>query len=95
MYRYPNVYTDLSTITWIIPEDAFYAYLKGLIENGLGKRIMYGSDQMEWPEAIGIGIARILSANFLTDNQKRELLYNNAAEFLRLSEEEIENHHNN
>ncbi|MCB9352779.1 MAG: amidohydrolase [Lewinellaceae bacterium] len=92
LYRFPNVYADLSTITWIIPEQAFYTYLKGLVDNGLGKRLMYGSDQMEWPEAIGIGIERIRAADFLTEEQKRDIFYNNAARFLRLSKEEMTRH---
>ena len=93
MYRYPNVYADFSTIVWLAPEETVYKYLKGLIDNGLGKRIMYGSDQMEWPEAIGIGIERILKADFLSKKQKRDIFYNNAARFLRLGEEEIARHH--
>jgi predicted TIM-barrel fold metal-dependent hydrolase len=93
MYRYPNVYVDYSTILWLAPEETVYKYLKGLIDNGLGKRIMYGSDQMEWPESIGIGIERIKNAKFLTEEQKRDVLYNNAARFLKLSEVEIKKHH--
>lgn len=93
MYRYPNVYVDFSTIVWLAPEETVYKYLKGLIDNGLAKRIMYGSDQMEWPEAIGIGIERILKADFLTEEQLRDIFYNNAARFLKLSEEEISAHH--
>ncbi|MDW3646050.1 MAG: amidohydrolase family protein [Bacteroidia bacterium] len=93
MYRYPNVYVDFSTIVWLAPETSVYKYLKGLIENGLGKRIMYGSDQMEWPESIGIGIERIRKADFLTEEQKRDIFYNNAARFLKLSDEEIKKHH--
>ena len=93
MYRYPNVYVDYSTIVWLAPEATVYKYLKGLIDNGLGKRIMYGSDQMEWPEAIGIGIERINKADFLTEEQKRDIFYNNAARFLKLSDEEIKKHH--
>ena len=93
MYRYPNVYVDYSTMVWLAPEKTVYNYLKGLIDNGLGKRIMYGSDQMEWPESIGIGIERISNADFLTEQQKRDIFYNNAARFLQLSKEEIEQHH--
>lgn len=93
LYRYPNVYVDFSTIVWLAPEETVFQYLEGLIDNGLGKRIMYGSDQMEWPEAIGIGIERIEQADFLTEEQKRDLFYNNAARFLRLSQEEIDLHH--
>lgn len=94
MYRYPNVYADLSTITWIIPRKAFHNYLEYLIDADLGKRLMFGSDQMIWPEAIGMGIEAIESASFLSEEQKRDILYNNAARFLRLTDVEIKEHHN-
>jgi predicted TIM-barrel fold metal-dependent hydrolase len=93
MYRYPNVYVDYSTILWLAPEETVYKYLKGLIDNGLEKRIMYGSDQMEWPESIRIGIERIKNAKFLSEEQKRDILYNNAARFLKISEVEVKKHH--
>jgi len=93
MYTYPNVYADLSTITWIIPRETFHAYLRGLVKNGLAKRLMFGSDQMWWPETIGLAIEAIDEADFLTDTQKRDIFYNNAARFLKLSPEEIEKHH--
>ena len=93
MYIYPNVYADLSTITWIIPRETFHAYLRGLVQNGLSKRLMFGSDQMMWPETIPLAVAAIESADFLSEEQKRDIFYNNAARFLRLSEEEIARHH--
>jgi hypothetical protein len=48
---------------------------------------MFGSDQMHWPEKIGSGIDAIRQAPFLTEAQKRDILYNNAAHFLRLDED--------
>ena len=93
MYCYPNVYADLSTITWIIPRRAFYSYLRDLMDAGLGKRLMFGSDQMIWPETISMGIEAIESADFLSDDEKRDIFYNNAARFLQLSEDQIESHH--
>lgn len=84
MYQYPQLYGDVSTITWIIPRSAFYDYLKRLLAAGLGKRLMFGSDQMRWPEMIGKGIEAIEEADFLTDEQKRDILYNNAVRFLRM-----------
>jgi predicted TIM-barrel fold metal-dependent hydrolase len=93
MWRYPQVYGDLSTGTWIYPRETFHAYLKGLIDAGLGKRLMFGSDQMQWPEAIDDAVQFIESALFLGDEQKRDIFYNNAARFLRLSDEEIAAHH--
>lgn len=93
MYQYPSVYVEVSTILHLTPLPVAYRYLERLIDNGLGKRIMFGSDQMIWPEVIGENIQAIEAAEFLTDEQKRDIFYNNAARFLRLSEEEIQEHH--
>lgn len=84
MYQYPQLYGDVSTITWLIPRSAFYDYLQRLIQAGLGKRLMFGSDQMRWPEMIGKGIEAIEEADFLTYEQRRDILYNNAARFLKM-----------
>ena len=93
MYQYPSVFADISSILHLLPRPVAYHYLKGLIDNVLGKRVMYGSDQMIWPEVIGETIEAIETADFLTEEQKRDILYNNAARFLRLSKEQIAAHH--
>jgi uncharacterized protein len=54
---------------------------------------MFGSDQMFWPDAIGEAIQSIEQAPFLSEAQKRDILYNNAARFLRLSDAVIAKHH--
>jgi hypothetical protein len=54
---------------------------------------MFGSDQMVWPELIERSIEIIERAPFLSEEQKRDIFYNNAARFLRLSEQEIARHH--
>lgn len=82
MSQYPNIHGDLSTITWVLPRAAFYRYLQGLMDAGLGKRLMFGSDQMRWPEAIGWAVAAIQEAPFLSEEQKRDIFYNNAVRFL-------------
>jgi hypothetical protein len=71
-------------IDWAIPRKEFHAYLRRLVEAGFEKRIMFGSDQMVWPEAIGMAVEGIEAAAFLTKDQKRDILYNNAVKFLRL-----------
>jgi len=93
LWVYPQVYVDVGLICYAIPRPEFYAYLKRIIEAGFGKRVMYGSDQMNWPCSIEAGIAAIEQAEFLSKDQKRDILYNNAARFLRLSTEEIERQH--
>lgn len=84
MYQYPQLYADVSTITWVIPRTAFYDYLQAFVRAGLGKRLMFGSDQMVWPEKIGAAVEAIEQAEFLSEGQRRDILYNNAARFLRL-----------
>jgi len=90
---YPEVYLDIAVVNWIQPREEFYAYLKALIRAGFANRIMFGSDQMVWPDAIGLAIDAIESAEFLTEQQKRDIFYNNAARFLKLSPEQIRRHH--
>ena len=81
---YPEVYAEVAGIGWPLPRKEFHRYLRGLVEAGFGKRIMFGSDAAMWPQVIGIGIEAIESADFLTEAQRRDILYNNAARFLRL-----------
>jgi predicted TIM-barrel fold metal-dependent hydrolase len=86
MTQYPQLHGDVSTISWVLPRTAFYDYLEALVRAGLGKRVMFGSDQMRWPEKIGDAIEAIEQAPFLTEEQKRDILYHNAVRFLRLEE---------
>jgi predicted TIM-barrel fold metal-dependent hydrolase len=91
MMMYENVYVDVSTMTWLFSSEVFYDYIGRLVKGaflGFGlplvKRVMFGSDQMLWPETIEWAIDRIEQAPFLTDEQKRDIFYNNAKRFLRL-----------
>jgi hypothetical protein len=92
MYTFPNVYADLSTITWLIPREMFYRYFRALLDAGLGGRLMFGSDTGSRPQVIGPAIEAIQAAPFLTSEQRADIFYNNAARFLRLSAEEIARH---
>ena len=93
MNAHPQVFVDISADNWGIPRAEFDGILKRLVQAGYGKRIMFGSDQMVWPDSIPIAIASITGANYLTETQKRDILYNNAARFLRLTPEQIAKHH--
>ncbi len=90
---YPQLYVDIGGIQWFYPREYFYEQLRSLVEAGFGKRVMFGSDQMNWPGVIEPSIAIIEEAPFLSEGQKRDILYHNAARFLRLSEEVIARHH--
>jgi len=81
---YPQVYVDVGAIAWIPPRAEFHAYLGALTRAGFGKRIMFGTDQMYWPEAIGMAIEAVDSAPFLTASDQRDIFSGNAIRFFKL-----------
>ncbi len=93
LFSHPQVYVDIAQNNWGFPREHFYAQLKRLVDAGFAKRIMWGSDQMIWPGNIPVAIETIQNAPFLTEAQKRDIFYNNAARFLRLTPEQIASHH--
>jgi uncharacterized protein len=86
LYAHPQVYVDVAVINWVLPEAEFHAYLRRLVDAGFSDRIMFGSDNMVWPDSFGLAIRRT-SAPFLSDDQKRDILCRNAARFLRLPDD--------
>jgi uncharacterized protein len=92
LYTYPQLHVDLGVLPVAYPRQEFYRYLERLVSAGFGRRILFGSDQMVWPQMIEVAIEVIEAAPFLTAEQKRDIFYENAARFLRLSEEERARH---
>ena len=95
MYSHPNLYVDVACNDWAFPRKQFYDALRKMVDAGFEKRIMFGSDQMAWPRTIGKAVDTIDNAAFLTRSQKRDIFYDNAARFLRLSKDEISKDHRN
>jgi uncharacterized protein len=92
MYAHPQVYVDIAAIVGTEPRPAFYLYLRRIVEAGFGERIMFGTDQGIWPGLVGRAIQSIEQAPFLSARQKRDIFYNNAARFLRLTPAQIARH---
>lgn len=90
---YPQLYLDIGGIAWLRDRTRFYREIQEFIDAGFEKRIMFGSDQMAWPGLIRASIEIIDEMPGLSEVQKRDIFYNNAARFLRLSQEEIDLHH--
>lgn len=80
---HPGVYVDVAALQdeRRVPRAAYYRHLRGLVEAGFAKRIMFGSD---FPTQVGPGIDAIMAADFLTREQKGDILCANAMRFLRL-----------
>lgn len=95
LYNHPQVYVDIAILTYdsIIPRKAFHDFLQSLMDHGFGKRIMWGIDDGSY-DSITDATDAIVSADFLTEKQKADIFYNNAARFLRLTDEQIAAHHN-
>ena len=84
MNAYPSIYADLAAIDWLLPRAEFQRYLSSLMRAGMGKRLMYGTDGIVWPDAFGIAIENINSTPSLTQAEKSDIFYNNAARFFQL-----------
>ncbi|WP_338241471.1 amidohydrolase family protein [Aurantiacibacter hainanensis] len=84
LWSYPQLYVEISgPITW---SDDFHVYLRDLVDAGLAGRIMFGTDSLVWPEMLDRSIAIIEEADYLTDQQKHDILFGNAVRFLELDE---------
>ncbi len=86
LYLYPQLYVDTGVLQIATPREDYYAFLEELVRAGFSDRIMFGSDQMNWPGLIEEGIDAINDAPFLTYEQKKDILHDNAVRFLRLEE---------
>ncbi|HZJ36472.1 MAG TPA: amidohydrolase family protein [Gillisia sp.] len=90
MKLYPQIYCEISAVSMFVPKQVWEPNVKRLYEVGLGDRLMFGSD---FVGTIRKNIEIIYDLDWLTDNQKRDIYYNNAAKFLNLTETEIKKHH--
>lgn len=88
MAYYPQLYSDIAAMLWVEPLTQRYItdFLRNAKHAGYLNRVMFGSDGMKWPYAIGKSIDFLNSLDFLTKQDKEDIFYNNAARFLKLKE---------
>jgi predicted TIM-barrel fold metal-dependent hydrolase len=84
LWTYPRVCVDTGMIAWALERREFHAYLKRLIDAGFGDRILFASEPGNDPARLARAIEAIDSADFLAPAQKRAILHDNAARFLKL-----------
>ena len=86
MAYYPQLYTDVAVMLWVEPntQRTIKDFLRNAKQAGYLNRVMFGSDQMTWPYAIEKSIMFLNSLTFLTKQDKEDILYNNAARFLKM-----------
>jgi hypothetical protein len=79
-----HVYVDVAGFIWSYPAKEVNTYIQRIVDAGFGDRVMFGTDQLIWPKLMATSISVIQNADYLTPQQKRDILYNNAVRFLRL-----------
>jgi hypothetical protein len=80
-----HVYVDVAGLIWSYPIKEVNRYIERIVDAGFEDRVMFGTDQMYWPRLMATSIGVIQNADYLTPQEKRDILYNNAARFLRLA----------
>jgi uncharacterized protein len=83
LYQHPNVYVDIAVLQWAIPRPAYLSTIRRIVDAGYADRMMLGSDS-------GVGrlqqaIEALEAADFLTDQQRSDIMFNNAARFFKLT----------
>jgi len=89
MGAHAYVYVDVAGMIWSYPLDEVNNYIKRLVQAGFGKRILYGTDLLVWPKLLETSLGVIENATYLSFDQKRDILYNNAVRFFRLDESKL------
>lgn len=88
MVSYPQVYSDLAWILWVDPNAMRYAreFMANAKIAGCLDRVMFGSDicSIVPTHVLGDSIVYLNNLSFLSEKDKRDILYNNAARFLKL-----------
>ena len=90
MKDYDQIYCEMSAISLRMPKVLWEDKVKKLYDEGLGDRLMFASD---FRGTIRENIKIIYGLDWLSEAQKRDVLYNNAANFLELTPEQIQEHH--
>jgi predicted TIM-barrel fold metal-dependent hydrolase len=90
MGAHAYVYVDISGMIWSYPLGEVNYYIKRLVQAGFGKRILYGTDFILWPRMIETSMGVIEHAQYLSEDQKRDILFNNAVRFFRMDKSQFD-----
>ncbi len=83
LFAHPNVYADVAAVNWCLGRAGFHRLLQQVVETVGADKILYGTDQMAMPQMIAVGVSAIQEASFLSEEDKRKILGDNARQLLR------------
>lgn len=85
MAAHPQVYAEFGFLTVGYRDSDVWPYINAFVDAGFEDRILYGTDQMVWPDLVDVSINRVRRTAALSQAVKRKFLYTNAARFLRIN----------
>lgn len=83
---YPHVYMETSVAIWLLGDQLFNRLLREAVATAGSEKILFGTLQMAWPEVIGRSVATIREAEYLSYDDKRAILWGNAARLFEIEE---------
>jgi predicted TIM-barrel fold metal-dependent hydrolase len=86
LFAYENVYLDTAIVNWILGKQLFNPMLEEAVDTVGSDRILFGTDQMVWPQMITPAVESIRDAPFLSDQEKRNILGENARRLLKIAD---------
>ena len=89
MKTYNQIYCEISAVSMFMPKHVWEPNVKKLYEEGLGSRLMFASDYFG---TVRKNIEIIYNLDWLSEQQKRDVYYDNAARFLGLTESQRQRH---
>lgn len=87
MDTYPRLYAGLGWALYSyrkITQNQTVDFLRKVKEYGMVDRVMFGSDCMYWPDELENSIKKLDSFEFLDEQDKRKIFFENAVEFFEL-----------
>jgi predicted TIM-barrel fold metal-dependent hydrolase len=82
LYAHSNVYMDVAVVNWILGRAGFHRLLRQVFEMVGPDKILFGSDQMAMPQMIPAAVSAIQEASFLSEDDRRKILGDNARRLL-------------
>lgn len=84
LHTHSNVYMDIGVVNWYLGRTGFQRLLKQVIDLVGAGKILFGTDQMSFPQMMPVGLSAITEAPYLNDEDKQRILWENARQLLRL-----------
>ena len=82
-FAYPNVYLDVATSDWLLGRATFDRMLRETVAMIGSDRVLFGSDQMVWPQQMPVAVQTIRDASYLTAADRENIFRRNAERLLQ------------